>query len=140
MKILMPVDGSPYTRRMLDYLEAHPELLGSGHEFVAFTVVPPIPGHAARFVDRAIVDDYYRTHAEEVLQPVQEIATERGWNLRTAHGCGHPADVIAAFAASEKPDLIVMGTHGHSALGNVMLGSVVSGVLARCTQPVLLLR
>ena len=79
---------------------------------------------------------------------LEAYAIERGvkispygsWTLRAAHGCGHAADVIAAFAASEKPDLIVMGTHGHSALGNVILGSVVSGVLARCSQPVLLLR
>jgi len=33
-----------------------------------------------------------------------------------------------------------MGTHGHSSLGNVILGSVASGVLARCKVPVLLIR
>jgi nucleotide-binding universal stress UspA family protein len=34
----------------------------------------------------------------------------------------------------------VMGTHGHTALGNVVLGSVASGVLARSKVPVLLIR
>jgi nucleotide-binding universal stress UspA family protein len=38
-----------------------------------------------------------------------------------------------------QPDLIVMGTHGHSALGNVVMGSVATGVLARCKAPVLLI-
>jgi nucleotide-binding universal stress UspA family protein len=33
-----------------------------------------------------------------------------------------------------------MGTHGHSPLGNLVLGSVVSGVLARSDKPVLLVR
>jgi nucleotide-binding universal stress UspA family protein len=33
-----------------------------------------------------------------------------------------------------------MGSHGHSALGNIVLGSVATGVLARCTVPVLLIR
>jgi nucleotide-binding universal stress UspA family protein len=33
-----------------------------------------------------------------------------------------------------------MGSHGQSALGNVVLGSVASGVLARCDVPVLLIR
>jgi nucleotide-binding universal stress UspA family protein len=39
-----------------------------------------------------------------------------------------------------KADLIVMGTHGHSALGSLITGSTVSGVLARCQTPVLLVR
>ncbi|WP_280156486.1 universal stress protein [Piscinibacter sp. XHJ-5] len=47
---------------------------------------------------------------------------------------------MAAFAEAESPDLIVMGTHGHTALGHVVLGSVASGVLARCKAPLLLVR
>jgi nucleotide-binding universal stress UspA family protein len=35
---------------------------------------------------------------------------------------------------------VVMGTHGHTALGNAVLGSVAQGVLARCKVPVLLVR
>jgi nucleotide-binding universal stress UspA family protein len=31
-----------------------------------------------------------------------------------------------------------MGTHGHSALGGLVLGSVASGVLARAHRPILL--
>lgn len=34
----------------------------------------------------------------------------------------------------------VMGACGHSALGNMVLGSVATGVLARCTTPVLIIR
>jgi nucleotide-binding universal stress UspA family protein len=33
-----------------------------------------------------------------------------------------------------------MGSHGHAALGNMILGSVAAGVLARCDAPVLLIR
>jgi nucleotide-binding universal stress UspA family protein len=33
-----------------------------------------------------------------------------------------------------------MGSHGHSALGNLVLGSVVTAVLALCKVPVLLIR
>jgi nucleotide-binding universal stress UspA family protein len=58
--------------------------------------------------------------------------------LRTAYACGHAAEQIARRVQRERPDLVVMGTHGHSALGSVMLGSVAQGVLARCKVPVLL--
>jgi nucleotide-binding universal stress UspA family protein len=140
MKILLPVDGSDYTKRMLSYVAAHDELLGAGHEYTAFTVVAPVPPHAARFLDRATLERYYREEAEEVLRPVKRFAEQQGWTVHVAHAAGHAADAIAAFAEAQKPDVIVMGTHGHSSLGNVIMGSVATGVLARCKLPVLLIR
>jgi len=38
------------------------------------------------------------------------------------HAPGHAAESIANFAQTLKPDLIVMGTHGHSALGQRRAG------------------
>ena len=140
MKILLAVDGSEYTKRMLSYIAAHDELLGAGHEYVVFTAVAPVPPHAAHFLDRSTLTDYYRSEAEEVLRSVKRFADQQGWNVRVHHAPGHPADSIVALAEAEKPDLIVMGTHGHSALGCVVLGSVAMGVLARCKAPVLLIR
>ncbi len=141
MKILLPVDGSEYTRRMLAYIAAHDELLGSGHDYLAFTVVPAIPAHAARYLDRGVLEEHYREQAEQVLEPVKAFAAQKGWKLRTAWKAGPVADTIAACAEAEKPELIVMGAHGHSAIGTMLLGSVTSGVLARCkTAPMLLIR
>jgi nucleotide-binding universal stress UspA family protein len=140
MKILLPVDGSDYTKRMLAYIAAHDELLGPAHQYVIFTAVAPVPPHAARFLDRQTLELYYREQAEEVLKPVRRFVDQHGWKVDTAHAAGHAAEAIAAFAEARKVDLIVMGTHGHSALGNVLLGSVTSGVIARCQAPVLLVR
>lgn len=140
MKILLPVDGSDYTKRMLAYVAVHDELLSAGHEYTILTAVAPIPVHAARFLDRGTLDDYYRDQAEAVLQPVRKFADQHGWKVRVAHVAGHAAEAIAARAEADKSDLIVMGTHGHSALGNLALGSVATGVLARCKAPVLLIR
>jgi nucleotide-binding universal stress UspA family protein len=140
MKILLPVDGSPYTKRMLSYLAAHDELLGRGHEYTIFTAVVPIPAYATRFLERGTVNGYYDEQAELVLKPVRTFAEQQRWTMRVSHTHGHAADAIVAIAEAEKADLIVMGTHGHSALGNVVLGSVASGVLARCKVPVLLIR
>jgi nucleotide-binding universal stress UspA family protein len=140
MKILLPVDGSDFTQRMLSYIAEHDELLGPGHDYTAFTAVPPVPPNAARHVDRGTLDEYYRDQAEEVLAPVRAFAQKQGWTLKTAYAPGHAAEAIATFAKAEKPGLIVMGSHGHAALRSVMLGSVASGVLARCQTPVLLIR
>jgi nucleotide-binding universal stress UspA family protein len=138
MKVLLAVDGSDYTKRMLAYLAAHADLLGPGHEYTAMTVLTPIPPHAARHIARETLDDYYRDEAAKVLQPVAEIASQRGWKLATLHRQGHAAEEISAFADREGFDLIVMGTHGHSALGKLVLGSIAAGVLANTSSPVLL--
>jgi len=140
MKILLPVDGSEYTKHMLSYIAAHDELLGPDNEYVMVHVVAPIPVHASRFLDRSTLDVYYREQAEDVLRPVKRFADQQGWKVRASHVIGHAPDVIASLATAEKADLIVMGTHGHTAMLNVVLGSVATGVLARCKQPVLLVR
>jgi nucleotide-binding universal stress UspA family protein len=138
MKILLPVDGSGYTKRMLGYVAAHDEFFGDRCEFTIFTAVTPIPVYAARFLDGGTLEDYYRERAEEVLRPVREFAAQKGWKFREVRIHAHAAEAIAAQAHIDKTDLIVMGTHGHSALGNLVMGSVATGVLARCKVPVLL--
>ena len=138
MKILLPVDGSKYTKRMLSYIAAHDELLGAGHEYLLFTVVPRLSSRAAAFFDRRTLDEYYHDEAEKVLRAPRAFAEKQGWTVRSAHAAGHAAEQIAACAKSRKPGLIVMGTRGHSALANAVLGSVAQGVLARCQLPVLL--
>ena len=140
MKILLPMDGSDYTKRTLAYLAAHEELLGSGHDYVVFTAVAPIPPQVVHLIQVPMIEDYFRRKAEEVFEPVRKFAEQNGWKVRLSYADGSPAQAIAKFAEAEKPDLIVMGTHGHSALGNVLLGSVANGVLARCRIPVLLVR
>lgn len=139
MKILLAIDGSHVTKRMLSYVAAHEELFGASHEYLVVNVVTPVPGYAARFLDRKILDDYYREEAEQVFGPVRSFAEMQRWKLRLIHAHGHAAEVIAATAENEHCDLVVMGTHGHSSLGNIVLGSVATGVLARCKKPVLLI-
>ena len=140
MKILLPVDGSDYTKRMLAYVAAHDELFSADNEYTVFTAVAPIPPHAGRFLAKDVLESYYAEQAEAVLAPVRKFAAQRGWKVTLRHAHGPAAETIAALVEESRPDLIVMGSHGHSALGSVVLGSVTNGVLARCRTPVLLVR
>lgn len=140
MKILLAVDGSAYTKRMLGYVAAHDEFLGTGHEYTAHTVVAAVPPHARAYLDKAMLDGYYADEARQVLAPVEKFAAQKGWSLRATHAVGHAGDVIAETASSGGYDLVVLGSHGHAALTNVVLGSVATRVLARCTTPVLIVR
>lgn len=140
MKILLPVDGSAHTKRMLSYIAAHDELLGPGHEYTLFTVVVPVPPYAASFLDSETLANYAREWAEQTFRPIRAFVDQQGWNVRVAQATGHAPDAIAAEAEGGKYGLIVMGTHGHTSIANVVLGSVAAGVLARCKTPVLLIR
>jgi nucleotide-binding universal stress UspA family protein len=140
MKILLAVDGSDYTRRMLSYLGAHKDLWGVGHAFTVFHVVLPVPHRAAAFAGPDIVHAYYEDDAKVVLEPVRALLSEQGIEARIVHTVGHPAEEIASYAESGKFDLLVMGSSGQGALKNLVLGSVATKVLARCAVPVLLVR
>jgi nucleotide-binding universal stress UspA family protein len=140
MKILLAADGSDYTKRMLAYVAAHDEWLGPRHEYTVLTVVPALPPHAARFLSRADCDGYYADEADKVLKPVRAFAAQQGWRAEFTHLVGPAAESIADYARSHRFDLLMMGSHGHSALGNMVMGSVATGVLARCTVPALLIR
>ena len=140
MKILLAVDGSDYTDRMLSYLTAHKEWSGAGHDFTVFHAVLPVPHRAAAFAGPEIVHGYYEDDARMVLEPVRGMLTRNGIEARFEHRIGHPAEEIAAFAQKGQFDLVMMGSRGHGALTNLVLGSVANKVLAACTVPVLLVR
>lgn len=53
---------------------------------------------------------------------------------------GEPAEEIVREAKQRPCDMIVMGTHGHSGVARVLLGSVAEGVLRHATCPVLTVR
>jgi len=140
MKILLPVDGSDYTKRMLAYLGAHTELLPNDHEYTVFTVIEPFKPHETNFAKAVPLETYMREQAEQVLGPVRAFTRQQGWNVRMDYVPGSPVQAIVEKAETLKPDLIVMGTHGRSPLGSLVLGSVANGVLANCKVPLLLIR
>jgi nucleotide-binding universal stress UspA family protein len=53
---------------------------------------------------------------------------------------GDAATEIAGLAGERGVDLIVMGTHGRTGLGRLLLGSVAEGVLRKAPCPVLTLK
>ncbi len=141
MKILLAVDGSDYTRRMLAYLEAHDKLLGHDNDFTALTVEPQLAPRARGVMSR---DERGRLHSEEaqkVLDPVLAFLQRYGGSSAQGHfEVGQPGETIARYAQEGQFDLIVMGSHGHGRLANLMLGSVTTAVLSHCKVPVLLVR
>lgn len=140
MKILVAVDGSPYTKRMLAYLAAHDEWLGSAHEYTVIHTVSAVPPRAAAVLDKQVLKDYYDAEAEKVFKPIRTFFVRQGIDASYLAKVGAAGDTIASTADKGKYDLLIMGSHGHGTLTNLVMGSVATKVLANCSTPVLLVR
>lgn len=140
MKILLAVDGSAYTKKMLAYLVTHQELFTAGNDYTVLTVRPMLPARAASVAGKDLVDSYHRDEAERVLAPVSKFLLRHGVNAKTSWKIGLVGITIAKLAQSGKFDLVMMGSHGHGSLMNMVMGSVATQVLSQCEVPVLLVR
>jgi len=72
-----------------------------------------------------------RKNLENVVRPLEDIP--HSTYLRSGEVWPHLAEILKANAI----DLIVLGTHGRSGLGKLLLGSVAEDILRRATCPVL---
>jgi nucleotide-binding universal stress UspA family protein len=140
MKILLAVDGSAFTKKMLGYLTTHLEVFNANNEFTLFTVQMPLPPRARAAVGAEVANSYYAEEAEKVTAPVVKFLKRHGIEPKVVHKVGSPGEQIAKQANAGDYDLVMMGSHGHSALGNLVMGSVATQVLAHCGVPVLLVR
>lgn len=140
MKILLAVDGSDYTRKMLDYVCANRALFDPSHEYVVFHAQGPLPPHARSALDAATVQDYHDDESRKVLQPAMEALGQQGLRARSEWKVGPIGETIGRYAEQGGFDMVIMGSHGHGALARLVMGSVTSEVLARCEVPVLLIR
>jgi nucleotide-binding universal stress UspA family protein len=140
MKILVAADGSAFTKRMLGYVAAHDEWLGSQHDYTVITSTMAVPPHASAALDRDLVKGYYADEAEQVFKPIRSFLAKQGIAAKFVSKVGPAADAICKLAEAGHFDLIIMGSHGHSSLAGLVLGSVASKVLAGCKTPVLIVR
>ena len=103
-------------------------------------VQEPLPPDARRALGRTGTARYHARSSEAVIDPLARALTAAGVKVRRRTELGRPAERIAARAERIDADLVVMGSHGRTALAELWLGSVTQGVLARCSRPLFILR
>jgi nucleotide-binding universal stress UspA family protein len=146
MNILLAADGSEYTSRAAHYLATHFAAFQGGLTLRLLHVHLPIPQglalvQAQRILGKDAIDDYYKKEAEAALAPAEKILRERNIAFESVYKVGNIAAEICADAVNNQIDLIVMGSHGHGALKNLLMGSVATKVLAAASDiPVLIVR
>lgn len=139
--ILVPIDGSDNALRAAEYaVRVAKEHKSASIHLVTVHPEPVVYGEIAIYVDRSKVEQAQREHAEAVLQPVADIAAASGVDFTKEILVGDAAASIVRRADELGCDVIVMGTRGLGALGNLALGSVATKVVHLTQLPVTLVK
>lgn len=154
MKILIAYDGSPCAEAALDDLRKAglPQVAEALVISVAEVFLPPPPPSTFEIVEAAQAEEqpspfnFEKVYARNasVVEESRSMALrakERlqknfpGWQVSIEACADSPAWGVLKRSYNWKPDLIVVGSQGHSALGRLFLGSVSQKVLteARCS-------
>ena len=140
--ILVPVDGSPPSRRAAIQAAALARRLKG--RLVALHVITPFEAYAygealPAVITRADFQEHAMRASGKILSGALKSAAGTPCIGRTAWNVS-AADAIAKAARAEQCSLIVMGSHGRRGLKRLLLGSVAQKVLARSRVPVMICR
>lgn len=140
MNIVLAVDGSPASNAAVHFVASRLRLNGDrAHSVCLINVQPPLPLLAARAAGHSRTRSYHESEAAKVLSPAAHFLRKAGIAPTSKWVVGHPGTKLAEIAQREA-DLIVMGSHGQTAIGGLLFGSVSSTVLAASDVPALIVR
>jgi nucleotide-binding universal stress UspA family protein len=141
-RILVPTDFGKSSENALTYALAFAQKFGARVWLLhvvqdvtlfipeaVFTTPPPVPP----------VEQFIAAARAALERAVKGLKVD-GVTVQPEVGVGPPADEIVRYAKGNAIDLIVMGTHGHTGLAHVVLGSVAEKVVRMAPCPVLVVR
>jgi len=146
MKILIGYDGSDCAEAALDDLQRAglPPVAEALVISVTEIWLPPPPPSSYEILEQAravhVPADITHVYAKgsSAIQEAQSLAERAaarlranfpGWEITAEASVGSPTRELVRKADEWKPDLIVVGSHGRSAVERLLLGSVSQGVL-----------
>lgn len=153
--VVVGYDGSPASAHAVRdagvLLGGRPALVvvvwkpGLGFELIELPTASMGLPPAALDVGTAVeIDDRLREQAERMARHGAGLARAAGFEAEGLAVADDPAvsvaDTLVRVAADRDAQAIVVGAHGHGALGAVLLGSVSRDVVRHATCPVLVVR
>jgi nucleotide-binding universal stress UspA family protein len=132
--ILVPVDFSDVTPRLVEAATSIASATG-GHIVLLNVMSPPHLAVRGAGETAGIVNDVKKhyLHLNELHHEIEK----SGVSVTIDQPQGSPVETILKVSERESADMIVMGSHGHGALFELLAGSVTSGVLRSAKCPVL---
>ncbi len=133
-KILVPVDGSPYSMKGVEHAAC---LAGTFKDSISgitlFRVI-----NIALPKEQAAKEEELKNEAKRLLDKAKAVFLQAGVSeglITTKFQTGKPADEILKEAEEEDYNLIIMGRKGRSAIKDLILGGTSSTVIQRCQRP-----
>lgn len=137
-KILVPVDFSSYSDRVLDYATTIAK--GFKASVILMHVIEPFHYSVTDTLNFVDHDRALKTIAASLLDNSCKMLHERGLSVDIHLTSGSPHREIVKKSRLEKVNMIVMGTHGRTGLEHILFGSVAEKVLRMASCPVLTVR
>jgi nucleotide-binding universal stress UspA family protein len=137
MKVLFASDGSECADRATRFLVASLRKGIRNLRVTLFHVDLPMLDRVAMALGEKRVADIHQENSDACLKTARRRLKRSGLRFDEAHAVGNAAARIAERAKAGGYDMVLMGSHGRSALANVLVGSVTGRVLSECEVPVL---
>jgi nucleotide-binding universal stress UspA family protein len=137
--ILTPIDFSSITDAVVAEASALARSLKA--KIVLLTVIQPpaiVADYAPLLQDIAEITAAGEKAAAKRLAKLQDKLQAEFITVETSQLVGSPIPHITAEAQRVGADYIVMGSHGHTALYDLLVGSTTHGVLKRASCPVVI--
>ena len=139
MNILVAVDLSAATEKILEAARGVAEISGvSMHVLHVIESEPDYIGYDvdSEFIRGKVAEDFPLEHRG--VQTLAEKLQDDGFDATALLACGPAVATTLKKADSLKAGLIVVGTHGHGAVYDVLIGSYSAGIIRKSRLPVLI--
>lgn len=137
-KLLVGYDGSGGARAALSQAIGLARLMSA--EVWALWVRETIPYFAGTINEVAGEEDAARVYLQKLKAEIEAAEREEGLKIHLHSQAGHAAEKIVRYALEGSFDLIVLGSHGHSALWQGFLGHTTDRVSEQAPCSVLIVR
>ena len=137
MKVLFASDGSECSGRAAQYLAKSLRAQVKDLKVTLFYVDIPMLDRVAATLGELRVVEIHRENSDEYLKSARQRLRRARIAFDETYAVGNAAQCISQKAVKGNYDLVLMGSHGRTALKNVLLGSVTARVLSQCAVPVL---
>jgi len=135
-KCLIPVDGSPHALSAVEEAAVLGEYLNGSLEEMVLLRVINLAGYPESVSKGLLPEKEAKTHLDEAEELLKSKGIPQS-SIKSVLKYGDPVKVIASEAKERGVDLIIMGRRGRSAVKEIFMGSVSSGVLRKCQDPII---
>lgn len=137
--LIVAVDFSGGTQKVLDVASKLGVALREKIYLVHAVDDTPVYAVYGLYSDQVPMINEYSEMAKKVaVRKLKELKEEFSMGgFETELLLGRPQEAILDFAEKVDADMVVVGTHGHSAIGSLFMGSVASSLVRKAKFPVL---